>query len=177
MKITITGRKVNLRDSFKEKVEKKLSRFNKFFGAEAEAAVTVSLEKNRHTVEITIKHGGMFYRSENTSLDMDESLELVIDKLSSQIRKNKAKLERKVRGADFSVLNLPSEQETDIEDGKAYEIVRSKTFPVKPMDTQEAILQMNMLGHKFFMFRNTEDNNINVVYLRRDGDYGIIIPE
>lgn len=175
MKTVVTGRKVNLRDSFKTLVEKKLSKFDKMFDKNAIANVTVTIEKNRHTVEITINHNGSFYRAEHTSLDMNESLDRVINALSSQFRKNKTKLEKKLR-KDILEDYFPIE-EANIEDEKEYDIVRKKRFPVKPMGVDEAILEMNMIGHKFYMFRNEDTNEVNVVYIRNDGKYGLLIPD
>ena len=97
MKITITSRKVNLKNNFKERVEKKLSKFNRIFGDDATANVTVTLEKNRQTVEVTIKHNGIVYRAENTANEMNDALDTVVDMLSRQIRKNKTKLEKRLK--------------------------------------------------------------------------------
>ncbi len=174
MKNTITGRKVSLKDSFKELVEKKLSKFDRIFGDKAEANVTVTLERNRQTVEVTIRHGGMVYRAEETAVDMNDALDDVIESLSGQIRKNKTRLEKKLRGAAvaeyFSV--EPADEEED-----DFQIVRSKRFEVKPLDVDEAILQMNLIGHQFYMFRNVDTDDINVVYRRKDGNYGLIEPD
>lgn len=101
MKITITGRKVNLRDNFKERVEKKLSKFDRIFGEEAEANVTVTMEKNRQTVEVTIRHGGMVYRAESTDLEMNDALDQVVDALGRQLRKNKTRLEKRIKASGF----------------------------------------------------------------------------
>ena len=179
MKITITGRKVNLRDSFKELVYKKLAKFNRFFGDDAEANVTVTLEKNRQTVEITIRSRNMIYRAEETSLEMEEALDKAIDHLQRQIRKNKTKLDKRLKdsttdvAADFSALEAEAE---DVEEEREFQIVRSKKHPVRPMNIDEAILEMNMSGHDFYMFRNDFTGAINVVYRRDDGNYGLIEP-
>ena len=181
MKITITGRKVNLRDSFKERVYKKLAKFNKFFGDDAEANVTVTLEKNRQTVEITIRSRNMIYRAEETSLEMEEALDKAIDHLQRQIRKNKTKLDKRLKDsttdvvADFSELEADAGAD-DVEEEREFQIVRSKKHPVRPMNIDEAILEMNMSGHEFYMFRNDFTNAINVVYRRKDGNYGLIEP-
>ena len=138
MKLTITGRKINLRDSFKERVDKKFTRFDKFFDDNADADVTVTMERNRYTIEVTVRSNGYIYRAEKSG------------------------------GGDY--------EDEEIED-EQFQIVRTKKFPVFAMDVDEAVLQMNMLGHQFFMFRNIEDGSINVVYRRSDGDYGLLIPE
>ena len=179
MKIAITSRKVNLRDNFKERVEKKLSKFNRIFGEDAQANVTVTLEKNRQTVEVTIRQNGMVYRAEQTAEEMNDALDAVVDVLGRQIRKNKCRLEKKMRAAvldDFLAHEDVSDETDDVEE-QEYQVVRSKRFPVKPLDVEEAILQMNMVGHQFDMYRNAETGEINVVYRRKDGTYGLLEPE
>jgi len=178
MKITITGRKVNLRDSFKDLVNKKLSKFEKFFGDEAEANVTVTLEKNRQKVEITVRSKGYIYRAEQTSEEMNDALDIAIDHLSRQIRKNKTRLDKRLKADKPQAVFEPLEvDQPEIEEESEFQIIRSKKFPVSAMDIDEAILQMNMLGHEFFMFRNDFTKEINVVYRREDGGYGLLEPE
>ncbi len=178
MKITITGRKVNLRDSFKDLVNKKLSKFEKFFGDEAEANVTVTLEKNRQTVEITVRSKGYIYRAEQTCDDMNDALDTAIDRLAGQIRKNKTRLDKRLKADKPQAIFEPLEvDQPEVEEESEFQIIRSKKFQVSPMDIDEAILQMNMLGHEFFMFRNDFTNEINVVYRRHDGNYGLLEPE
>lgn len=175
MKITITGRKVNLRDHFKELVAKKLSRFDRIFDEDAEATVVVTVLKNRQTVEITIRSRGMFYRAESTAYEMNAALDDVVSALASQIRRNKPRLEKRIH---FSAFNedfkaFPQAEE----ESEEYKVVRTKHFFVKPMSVEEAILQMNLLEHQFFMFRNQDSNEINVVYKRKSGDYGLLTPD
>ena len=174
MNITITCRKVSIRDSFRERVEKKLSKMDRFFSSDANAFVTVTMEKDRFTVEITIKSQGMIFRAEKTTGEMLDSLEAVTDMLVRQIVKNKSKLESRYRPqgayADLGGMLLEEDQE------EPYKVVKTKRFGVKPMDIEEAILQMNLMGHEFFMFRNTETDEINVVYRRKDGNYGLLEP-
>ena len=178
MKVNIIGRKVNLRDSFKEKVEKKLSKFERFFGEDADANVTVTLEKNRQTVEITVRSRGYIYRAEQTSPDMDEALDKALEHLSGQIRKYKTRLDKRIKSDGGASVFAPLEEnEPAIAEEPEFEIVRSKKFAIKPMDIDEAILEMNMLGHEFFMFRNKDSGEINVVYKRVDGNYGLLEPE
>lgn len=175
MNITIRSRKINLRDSFKERAEKKLKKFERFFDSSADALVTASLERDRFTVEITIKSQGMLYRSEKTASDLIAALESVTDSLFQQIVKNKSKLETKLRDDAFT---MPDESYLyDYEESEPeYKIVRNKRFVVNHMTVDEAILQMNMLGHEFFMFRNGTTNEICVVYRRKDGNYGLLEP-
>ena len=172
MKITITARKTSVRDSFKERVEKKLSKFDRFFDDDAKAIVTVTNENGRQTVEITVQAQGMFFRAERTTNDRLDSLEAVADSLFRQIVKNKGKLEKRLKTDAFS----PAFNYEPIP-GEEYNVVRVKKFPIKPMDVDEAILQMNMIGHEFYMFRNSESGEISVVYKRKNGDYGLIEPE
>lgn len=172
MKVTTTGRKCTLRPSFVERTETKLSKLDKFFDTDAAADVTVSNERNRQRVEITIRYNGMVFRAEETAEDANEAVDRLMDVLLRQIRKNKTRLEKRLRSHAFDdVAPEPDWAEEE------YNVVKSKTFPVKPMDVQEAILQMNLIGHQFYMFRNGETGEINVVYHRRDGDYGLLEPD
>lgn len=168
MKVTITGRKVNLKDSFKERVQKKLAKFDRFFDEKAEASVTVHVETGRQTVEITVRDtNGMIYRAEETAADMLDALEKVGDVLFRQICRNKDRLERRLKEGAFDDIDEPAD-----EDG--FRVVRSKSFSMKPMGVEEAILQMNLLGHMFFVFNNMDNDCVSVVYRRKDGDYGLI---
>ena len=174
MKITYTARKVNLKDNFKELCEKKLAKFQKIFSEDAEASVVVTLYKNRQTVEVTVKDNGMVFRAEDTQDEMNDALDKVVDILGRQMRKNKTRLARRLRDntADFAVL-LPEE---DIGDEQEFDI-RTKTIPIKPVSVEEAILQMNMLDHDFFVFINAETDETNVVYKRKNNTYGLLEPE
>ena len=172
MKITITGRKTSIRDSFKERVEKKLGKLDRFFDEDARVVVTVTSEQGREPVEVAITADSMFCRAEKTAPDRAEALDYCVDALFRQIVRNKNKLTRRVRAGAFEI---PIEEEIPPEE--EYELVRVKRFPVKPMDVQEAILQMNMTGHNFYVFRNSETEEINVVYRRTGGGYGLIDPQ
>lgn len=174
MKITYTARKVNLRDNFKERVEKKLKKFDKVFSDDAQTFVVVTLDKNSQTVEITIKDNSMVYRVEKTMPEMNDALDKCIDALGRQLRKNKARLEKRLRSGSLEELVAPVE-EVGIEE-EDYTVVRTKTIPVKPISVDEAILQMNMVGHQFYMFTNAETGAVNVVYAREDGAYGLLQP-
>lgn len=176
MQITITSRKVNLKNNFKERVEKKLSKFNRIFGDDASANVTVTVEKNRQTVEVTIKHNGTIYRAENTATEMNDALDTVIDMLSRKIRKNKTRLEKRLKSKSLNEY-LAEERIYKPEKEMDYKVLKSKHFPVKPLDIEEAILQMNLIGHQFYMFRNFETGEINVVYKRKNGSYGLLEPD
>lgn len=171
MNITIAGRKVVLKDAFKERVEKKLKKFQKFFDEDAHAFVTVTAEGDRQTVEITIKYKGMIYRSEKTTKDMLFSLEEAADNLFRQITKNKTRLEKRLRVGAFEEV-IPGDDGAQ----QAYDVVKVKSFSVKPMNVDEAILQMDLLGHEFFTFLNDQTNTMNIVYRRREGGYGLLEP-
>ncbi|MCR5636526.1 MAG: ribosome-associated translation inhibitor RaiA [Clostridiales bacterium] len=177
MKISITGRKVNLKNNFKERVEKKLAKFDRMFGDDAEAQVTVTLEKNRQTVEVTINNNGMIYRAENTASEMNDALDQVVYLLGRQIRRNKTRLEKRLKTGSIEEYLVGEPELEDVEEELEYDIVRKKEIPVKPLTVDEAVLQMNMIGHKFYMFTNAETGDINVVYERNDGKYGLLEPK
>ncbi|MGN0559093.1 MAG: ribosome hibernation-promoting factor, HPF/YfiA family [Acutalibacteraceae bacterium] len=172
MKITYTARKVNLRDNFKERVEKKLSKFDKIFSDDAQAAVVVTLEKNRQTVEVTIRDNSMVYRAESTMPEMNDALDRVVDVIAGKLRKNKTKLSKRLREGtlDDLIVTTPDEEIEETE----FEIVRKKQIMLKPVTVDEAILQMNMVNHSFYMFVNADTGAVNVVYRRNDGAYGLL---
>jgi len=174
MTITYTARKVTLRDNFKERVEKKLAKFQKIFSDKAEAHVVVTVEKNRQTVEITIRDNKMIYRAESTMSEMNDALDRVVDILMRQIRKNKTRLEKRVKagGIDALTAEMPAQEEPEEE----YQVVRKKQVMLKPISVEEAILEMNMINHDFFMFINAETDEMNVVYRRANGNYGVLEP-
>jgi len=173
MNIIITARKFELGDALKAKVEKKLQKLDKYFGNEAQTNVTIIKEKDRETVEVTIYQGSLIFRAQSTSKDMVDSLSDVIDVLERQIRKNKTRLEKRLRsGFDKTEISEVSAGD-EIEEEKEFNVVKVKKFPLKPMDPEEAILQMNMLNHNFFAFKSTA-GVFSIVYKRKDGNYAII---
>ena len=174
MTITYTARKVTLRDNFKERVDKKLAKFQKIFSDKAEAHVVVTVEKNRQTVEITIRDNKMIYRAESTMSEMNDALDRVVDILMRQIRKNKTRLEKRVKAGSIDALtaDMPAQEEPEEE----YQVVRKKQVMLKPINVEEAILEMNMINHDFFMFINAETDEMNVVYRRANGNYGVLEP-
>ncbi len=177
MKITYTARKVNLKDNFKERAEKKLSKFGKIFSDEAAVSIVVTLEKNRQTVEVTIRDKSMIYRAEATEAEMNDALDKVVDILGRQIRKNKSKLSKRLRQGSFEEFIADTAQSDDFEPvEEEYNVVRKKMINVKPISVDEAILEMNMINHTFFMFINAETGEPNVVYARANGDYGLLQP-
>ena len=177
MKFVFTDKKVTLPDSVHKYAEKKVGKLDRFFKEDATAAITFSVEKERNNkVEITIRSSGTVFRVSESTSDMHASIDAAVTTLERQIRKNKTRLEKRLRQGAFERA-LDSEVSTfapeEPEEGE-YRIVRSKTFPIKPMTKDEAILQMNLVGHSFFAFRDEEtDGAFAVVYRRNDGDSGL----
>lgn len=166
----------------KERLIKKVGKLEKFFNADTEATATFNIVKNQHILELTIIQNGILFRSEEGSDDMYVSIDRVVDVIERQIRKNKTRLARKIRENAFRNDNEVSggddyDDNSYIVEEQAYDIARTKKFEVKPMTVDEAILQMNLLGHEFFVFFNSESKQVNVVYRRKDSRYGLIEPE
>lgn len=174
MKYQFRGKNIQVTNALKEYVEKRLGKLNKYFENTPEAIVTLVVEKDRHRVEVTIPLNGFLLRGEEESLDMYSSVDLVVEKLEKQINKYKTRV-RKNKGA--SIKDLPTDNKGTSGDIEEPHIVRTKRFAIKPMSVEEAVLQMNLLGHNFFMFSNADTEEANVVYRRKDGNYGLIEPE
>ena len=174
MNITVTGRKVTVKDTFKEMIAKELQKLDRFFEDDADAKVTVTVEGNRQTVEITIRSNAMVYRAEQTASRMEDALDKAVDDLIRKIRKNKTRVEKRLRAGSFDAPPLWDEV---VEGDEEPAIVKTKKIPIKPLSPEEAVLQMELLGHAFFMFRNDQTAEINVVYRRHNGDYGLIEPD
>ena len=173
MKITVIGRKCTPRDSFKERAEKRLQKVEKFFGGDAEAKITATVEKNEQIVEVTIFHDGMIFRSQERAVNMNDALDRCADSIVRQIRKNKTKVEKKLRSGAFDAYEAIDVFEPEDD----YSVIRSKEITLKPQSVEEAILQMNLLDHQFYVFLNSANEKICVVYARKDGGYGLIIPD
>ena len=172
MNITIVGRKCNPRDDFRERAEKRLAKVEKLFGDEISAKVTATVEKSCHIVEITVTKGGMIFRAEESAENMLDALDVCVDYLIRQVRKNKTRLDKKLHSAvidDFFT--------DEVEEEKEFDVIREKTVALKPESVEEAILQMNLLGHAFYAFTDQETQDVCVVYKRKDGNYGLIMPE
>ena len=171
MKFQYTEKKVSLPTAVHAYAEKKVKKLDRFFDRDAEVLVAFSVEKNSNKVEITINAAGTYFRASESTSDMYASIDAAVSTIERQIRKNKTRLSKNLR-SEAIVPEVP--QEFDVQEEHEFEIVRTKRFAVKPMSPDEAILQMNLLGHGFFVFRNTDDNTIAVVYRRNNGGYGII---
>ncbi len=185
MKYNIRGQRMEVTDALREYVEKKLSRLDKYFETppQSDVNVTLSVTKGHQAVEVMIPLPGAMLRAEEKRDDMYASIDFVVDKLERQIRKHKTKINRKFREPgsaralfkeDFGNGNGSSVSTLAREEDEAMELVRTKRFNLKPMDVEEAILRMNLVGHNFYVFANTDTKEVNVVYRRNDGKYGLI---
>ena len=178
MKFNIIGRRYDLTDKIKDYVEKKLGKLDKFFKDESKARVVIGTIKDNDYIEATIYAGGMMYRAEASDKEILAAIDKIVDVIERQIRKNKTRLEKKIkRDATLDNMLISGTTYTEGEETKEFEIVKTKRFTVKPMSSEEAILQMNLLGHNFFVFRNAETEEVNVVYKRKGNTYGLIEPE
>lgn len=176
MRIIVSGKNMDITDALRDRVEKKLTKFERYFGPGTEAHATLSVEKNRHIIEVTIPFNGVILRGEEATGDMYTSIDNVIEKLERQMRRHKTKLERRMKDGNVRFENwvMPVDDEEEDDEQR---IVKTKKFAMKPMQTEEAVMQMELLGHSFFVFSNAETEEVNVVYKRKDGNYGLIEPE
>jgi len=176
MKFTFTEKKVRTSDDLREYAKKKIGKLDRLFKSDSEAFITFSIERGRHTAEVTIKNNGMFYRVSETTSDMYASIDSAVAAIERQIRKNKTRLDKKLRAGAFDFAAEPVFVDVeDEEEQEDFSIIRTKKFPIKPMTPEEAILQMNLLEHEFFVFKNQEDDDrFAVVYRRKTGGYGLI---
>jgi putative sigma-54 modulation protein len=177
MRITVTGKNIDITDALRDNVMKKISKLDKYFNPDVEAQVTLSVQKNRHIIEVTIPFDGVILRGEEATDDMYASIDNVLDKLERQMVKHKSRLERKYHvNVPLKYKDIPAYEFKEGEEREP-KIVRTKRFAVKPMSSEEAVLQMDLLGHDFFVFSNDKNGTVNVVYKRKDGNYGLIEPE
>lgn len=173
MRISISGKNLEVSDYMRETAEKKLNKLSKFFPQDADVQVSLAVEKNRHIVEVTVPYEGRIIRAEETSGDMYASLDNVVNKLEKQVKRYRTRQERRRHTgeviADFAPVTVEEEKEAFTP-----RIVRTKKFDIRPMSEEEAMLQMEMLGHSFFVFENAQTGDVNVLYVRKDGNYGLI---
>ncbi|WP_342433009.1 ribosome-associated translation inhibitor RaiA [Neobacillus sp. FSL H8-0543] len=179
MNYNVRGENIEVTPAIREYVEKKISKLDRYFTEAPDAKVNVNLRFNQDKsskVEVTITMPQLVLRAEETHIDMYAAIDLVTDKLERQIRKHKTKVNRKFREKGEFPITFATSDNTEVHDSDEdeLEVVRTKRFDLKPMDSEEAILQMNMLGHNFYVFNNAETNRTNVVYKRQDGRYGLI---
>ncbi|NLD60012.1 MAG: ribosome-associated translation inhibitor RaiA [Clostridiales bacterium] len=175
MKFVYIGKGMDVSDSLKARVEKKLQKLERYFQDDVEAQIRLSQERgNRNIAEITISVGSVILRAEEISSDMYLSIDRAVDKLNRQIRRHRTKLEKRLRAGAFEGDDLP---EDATEEAPDYNLVRVKKFSVKPMQVEDAIAQMELLGHSFFLFLNEETDSMCVLYVRADGGYGLLEPE
>lgn len=178
MKINIVGRQLSVYDDTKEMIIEKLSKLDKYFGEEGSATVTLTHKRNLATLEVTIKASNTLFRSEVDADSFRDALDKSIDNIERQIRKNKTRLRKKLRegvilDSDIAAASLEPQEEPESNDI----IIRTKRFEYTPMSPEEAIMQMNLLGHTFFVFNDAVTGKTCVVYTRKDGNYGLIEPE
>lgn len=174
MKVNVYTRKITVEDEKKEMIVKKVSKLGKFFDDSAEANVVISEQKDRKIVEVTISASDMIYRAEERDEEIYNAVDENIEAIERQIRKNKTRLARRLRqGLDITAPETFFVDASDNADSDI-RIVRTKTHHVKPMSPEEAVLQMNLVGHEFYVFLNSETEATAIVYKRKQGDYGLI---
>ena len=176
MKFTITEKKIQITDELRDYAEKKIGKLDRFFKSESEAFITFTSERGRYIAEVTLKNNGMFHRVTEVTSDMQASIDSAVAAIERQIRKHKTKLEKRLRdGALDRDFTSKIKHEILEDDEPDFKIVRTKMFPIKPMTPEEAVLQMNLLEHEFFVFKNqNRDDAFSIVYKRNKGDYGLI---
>ena len=176
MKFVYTGKGMEVSESLKARVEKKLGKMERYFNQDAEATVRFKQQKGaRNIIEVTVSVGSLILRAEECSNDMYLSIDRAVDKLESQLRRYRTKLDKHLRDAKAEpVADLAVE---DVYEEASYDVVRTKKFAVKPMSVEDAITQMELLGHDFFLFLNEEIDVMCVLYRRNDGSYGLLQPE
>ena len=178
MKFTFTEKKIKVPDEVKEYAERKVGKLDRFFRGDSTAYITFSSERGRYRVEVTIENNGTFYRVSELTGDMHASIDSACATLVGQIRKNKTRLEKRLREGAFEKSADEEFLPQEVPEEGEFNIVRSKRFPIKPMTAEEAILQMNLLEHEFFAFKNIDEGNaFSVVYRRNNGGYGLLSDE
>ena len=176
MRYTFTEKKVAPSEELRAYAEKKIGKLDRLFRQESDAYITFSIERGRHIAEVMLKNNGMLYRASEATGDMYASLDAASAAIERQIRKNKTRLEKRLREGALSDVAAPAAAEPEEE--KDFDVVRVKKFALKPMGVEEAILQMNLLDHEFFAFRNQDDGGtFAIVYKRNNGGYGLIVSE
>ena len=177
MKFVFTDKKVTLPNKVHAYAEKKVGKLDRYFKADTEAAIVFSVEKDRNNVELTIRSGGTIIRVAESTSDMFATIDAAVSSVERRLRRNKTRLEKRLRQDAFT-RSVDAEEVSSfapVSDEEEYNIVRTKRFPIKPMTVDEAVLQMELVGHTFFAFKDVDqDGRFAVVYKRNDGDYGLI---
>ena len=173
MRVTVIGKNIDVTPALKEIVERKISKLDRYFEPNVAARATLTVQKNSQIFEVTIPFNGVILRCEESTDDMYKSIDLVETKLERQIRKQRPKLQRRSNES----LRFSNFDEVASEEDDQGEIVKVKKFNIKPMSTEEAILQMELVEHNFFVFKDSDTDNVNVIYKRKDGNYGLLEPD
>ena len=171
MKFQYSEKKVKLPGNVHAYAEKKVMKLARFFEEDAEALIVFSVEKNQNKVELTVHGAGTWFRASESTSDMFASIDAAVATIEGQIRKNKTRVEKKLKNTAF--YDIPAGDAVEEED---HEVIRHKKFVMNPMSVEEAILQMDLIGHTFFMFINASTDEVNVVYKRSDGKYAVLEP-
>lgn len=181
MKLTVRGKNLEVTGALRDYSEKRLDKLSRYFDEEFDAQVLLSTNKDLKTVEVTVFVEGIVLRAVDKNPDMYAAIDLVVDKIVRQIHKYKTRLTRRFQKQNLAfhaeAVALENEVEEEVEEEVDLNVVKTKTFLARPMSVDEAILQMNLIGHDFFAFLNSENDQINVVYRRHDGGYGLIQPQ
>lgn len=176
MKININGKGIKVGDQLQNRIEEKLGKFNRFFGEDTVANVKLRPDGDQKVIEITLKIQKHFYRAECSAEDVFSALDMAVEVLEGQIRKHKTKIEKKIHDYAYMKEYLRTEVPLPAEVEEERKIIKRKAFELSPMDSEEAVLQMEMLGHDFLLYLDMETDKVCVVYRRRDGNYGVIEP-
>jgi putative sigma-54 modulation protein len=176
MKININGKGIKISDQLHQRIEEKLGKFNRFFGDDTIANVKVRPEKDQKVMEVTLKIQRHYYRAETMADDVFTALDLAIEVLEGQIRKHKTKIEKRIHDYAYMKEYLKTQVQNPAETSEEPKIIRRKSFDIAPMDPDEAVLQMEMLGHNFLLYLDMDTSKVCVVYKRKDGNYGILEP-
>ncbi|WP_084574158.1 ribosome hibernation-promoting factor, HPF/YfiA family [Sporomusa malonica] len=180
MAIAVRGKNIEITPALKDYVAKRVGKVTKYFDGASMGEITaiLTVNKGRHIVEVTVPINGILLRGEEATTDMYASIDLVIEKLEKQIEKYKTKLARKLKSGSFKTELIPAPSlVTQAVNEDEFSIVKTKRFAIKPMNADEAVMQMNLINHDFYVFMNSDTEEVNVVYRRKDGQYGLIEPE
>lgn len=175
--VNIKGKNLEITPALKDYVEKRVGKVTKYFSDIKEINAVLKVEKSKHIVELTVNAGSVLLRAEEGTSDMYEAIDLVVEKIEKQIAKHKTKLSKRFRESSHFKSELLAGYKHEAADSEEFKVIRNKKFILKPMSVEEAIMQMNLLNHSFFVYLDETDNKINVVYKRQGGDYGLIEPQ